>query len=250
MTMAIAALFLGVLLLLGGAELLVRGASRLAATAGISPLVIGLTVVAYGTSAPELAVSLDATLGGATDVAVGNVVGSNIFNVLFILGISAIVAPLVVSEQLVRLDVPIMIAASFALLGIGLDGHIGRIEGAALFIAITVYTIHLIRAGTRNRPTASPGSVETTGAASSRWRKAIANLGLVAIGLVLLVAGSRVLVDAATTLATRTRGQPGGWRAGHDASKPSCRSRRRHESGGSRLARNGSPFARRRPRGR
>ena len=95
-----------------GAESLVKGASKLAGLLGIPPLIIGLTIVAYGTSAPELAVSLQSTLGGQSDIAVGNVIGSNIFNVLMILGISALVAPLRVAQQLIRLDVPIMIGIS------------------------------------------------------------------------------------------------------------------------------------------
>ena len=105
----------GLILLTGGAELLVRGAARLAAIVGISPLVIGLTVVAYGTSAPELAVTLGAALSGRADIALGNVVGSNIFNVLFILGLCALILPLRVAQQLVQLDVPIMIGASLLL---------------------------------------------------------------------------------------------------------------------------------------
>ncbi|HQH70322.1 MAG TPA: sodium:calcium antiporter, partial [Candidatus Hydrogenedentes bacterium] len=110
--MPVVFLVLGLALLVGGAELLVRGASRLAAAARISPLIIGLTVVAYGTSAPELAVSARASLTGDAGVALGNVVGSNIFNVLFILGIAAIMSPLTISSQLVRLDVPVMIGVS------------------------------------------------------------------------------------------------------------------------------------------
>jgi cation:H+ antiporter len=108
-------LLLGLLLLLAGAELLVRGSSRLALRFGISPLVIGLTVVAFGTSAPELAVSVQSGLAGQSGIAVGNIVGSNIFNVLMVLGLSALITPLVVSLQLVRLDVPLMIGASLLL---------------------------------------------------------------------------------------------------------------------------------------
>ena len=109
-TMVLFVAGLGLLVL--GAEWLVKGASRLAAALGISPLVIGLTVVAYGTSSPEMAVSVKSALAGQADIAVGNVVGSNIFNVLFILGASAVVTPLVVSSQLMRLDVPVMIGLS------------------------------------------------------------------------------------------------------------------------------------------
>ena len=123
----------GLVLLVLGAEPLVRGASSLARRFGISPLVIGLTIVAFGTSAPEMAVSVAAALAGQADIAVGNVVGSNIFNVLFILGVCALIPPLVVSRQLVRLDVPIMIGVSLLLLVLALDGSIGRMEGALLF---------------------------------------------------------------------------------------------------------------------
>ena len=111
-TMTVVLFVAGLGLLVLGAEWLVKGASRLAAALGISPLVIGLTVVAYGTSAPEMAVSVKSAWAGQPDLALGNVVGSNIFNVLFILGASAIITPLVVSSQLIRLDVPIMIGAS------------------------------------------------------------------------------------------------------------------------------------------
>ena len=102
----------GLVLLVGGAESLVRGASRLAATMGVSPIVIGLTVVAFGTSAPELTVSVSSSLDGGADVALGNVVGSNIFNVLVILGVAATIAPLTVQQRLVRVEVPLMIGIS------------------------------------------------------------------------------------------------------------------------------------------
>lgn len=104
-----------------------RGASKLALSFGISPLVVGLTIVAFGTSAPEMAVSTGAVLNGQTDIAIGNVVGSNIFNVLFVLfvlGVSALITPLVVNIQLIRQEVPIMIGASLLLLVLGLDGAI------------------------------------------------------------------------------------------------------------------------------
>ena len=114
-------LVLGFVLLVVGGELLVRGASALAAAFRISPLVIGLTVVAFGTSAPELGVSLQAALTGNADVAIGNVVGSNIVNVLVVLGASALVAPLIVSRQLIRLDVPLMIVAAIGMWGAALD---------------------------------------------------------------------------------------------------------------------------------
>ena len=130
----------GLAVLVGGGELLVRGAARLASASRISPLVIGLTIVAFGTSAPELAVSVQSAMNGDADIALGNVVGSNIFNVLFILGASALVVPLVVSSQLLRRDVPLMIAASLLVLISGWDGTVNREEGAVLFAGIIAYT--------------------------------------------------------------------------------------------------------------
>src|SRR6056297_1956307 len=130
--MAILLFVVGLAFLIVGAEALVRGASRLAAVLGISPLVIGLTVVAFGTSSPELAVSVKSALSGQDSIAVGNIIGSNIFNVLFILGLSALIVPLIVSQQLVRLDVPLMIALSVIVLILALDKSFSRMDGLML----------------------------------------------------------------------------------------------------------------------
>src|SRR3989304_8397088 len=134
----------GLILLIAGAEAVVRGASKLAVLVGISPLVIGLTIVDFGTSSPELAVSVIAGLSGNADISLGNVVGSNIFNILFILGISASITPLVVSRQLIRFDVPVMIAVSILVFIFGLDGKIQRGEGIIFFVGIVSYTAFLI----------------------------------------------------------------------------------------------------------
>ena len=136
-------LAVGLVCLVMGAESLVRGAARLATMMGISPLVVGLTIVAFGTSTPELAVSIQSGLEGQAGIAVGNVVGSNIFNVLFILGISALIVPLVVSQQLVRFDVPLMIVISLLVLLFGWDGRISAFEGALLFAGVVAYTVFL-----------------------------------------------------------------------------------------------------------
>lgn len=191
----------GGVLLVGGAELLVRGASRLAMAAGISPLVVGLTVVSFGTSSPELAVTVNSAWSGQADVALGNVVGSNIFNVLFILGISALIAPLVVAQQLVRLDVPIMIGISLVMLLLALDGRIGRFDGTLLVLGIVVYTIFLIRLSRREMAVVVEEYEEAFGVPSPRRSSAALNLGLIVIGLGMLVFGARWLVDAAVTMA-------------------------------------------------
>jgi cation:H+ antiporter len=188
----------GLVLLVAGAELLVRGASRLAAALGIPPLVIGLTVVAFGTSAPEFAVSVRSALAGEADIAIGNAVGSNIFNVLVILGIAALVTPLVVSRRVVRLDVPIMIAASVLLLLLALDGSISRGEGVLLLAGIAGYTLFLLgwRGDDETDAERPPASTVPAGMAGGLRQGALATGGLV-----LLVIGSRWLVDGATVIA-------------------------------------------------
>ncbi len=190
--------FGGLALLVAGAELLVKGASRLAASFGISPLVIGLTVVAFGTSSPELAVSVGSAFGGDADIAIGNVVGSNIFNVLFILGISALIVPLVVKSQLVRFDVPIMIGASVLLFVLGLDGSLGRFDGIVLFGLILVYVVVLIR---KSRRETSEATAEFDEEYGPKTTPLPLNLALIAAGLGMLVLGSDLLLQAAVTAA-------------------------------------------------
>lgn len=192
----------GIVLLVGGAEWLVRGASRLAAISGISPLVIGLTVVAFGTSAPELAVSVQSALGGQPDIALGNVVGSNIFNVLFILGISALITPLVVSQQLVRLDVPLMIGVSLLMYLLALDGYIGRLDGLLLFAGILIYTGFSIVKSRRESAEVQQEYAQEFGKPVTPGRREILrNLALIVVGLALLVLGARWLVGGAVAIA-------------------------------------------------
>jgi cation:H+ antiporter len=193
----------GLALLVGGAEALVRGASKLAASLGISPLVVGLTVVAFGTSSPELAVSTHAAFTGEADIAVGNVVGSNIFNILFILGLSAMIAPLVVAQQLVRLDVPIMIGISLLLPVLGMDGKIGRVDGLILFSMVVGYTVFLIRQSRKeSRAVMEEYEREYGVDDSEKTPKAwLVDLGYVAGGALMLVLGSRWLVDGAVDIA-------------------------------------------------
>lgn len=192
----------GLVLLVLGGEMLVRGASRLAALAGISPLVIGLTIVAFGTSAPELAVSLKAAYSGQTDIAVGNVVGSNIFNVLFILGISAIISPLVVSSRLVRLDVPLMIAACVASLLLGLDGALGRIDGLLLFGALVGYTGWSVwKSRSESAAVQQEFEQEFGRRRSATPARFSIQFALIFGGLVLLTFGARWLVAGASDMA-------------------------------------------------
>ncbi len=199
--MEITLLITGLVLLVLGAELLVRSASRLAAAVGISPLVIGLTVVAFGTSAPEMSVSTVASLTGQTNLAVGNVIGSNIFNVLCILGLSALITPLTVSQQLIRLDVPLMIAVSGVVILFSLNGSISRTEGFLLFSGIIIYTVLVIRHSRReDRKILNENSRPKTARALSVSRLLIDGSWILA-GLGLLILGSKWLVAGATAIA-------------------------------------------------
>ena len=196
MTVVLFVAGLGLLVL--GAEWLVRGASRLAAALGISPLVIGLTVVAFGTSAPEVAVSVKSAWAGQPDLALGNVVGSNIFNVLLILGASAVVTPLLVSSQLIRLDVPVMIGLSVLTLLLAGDGSIGRLDGAILFAGAVAYTAFQIRQSRKESAAIRDEYAQEYG---PRRTSTAANLSFIGAGLALLVLGSRWLVNGAVAFA-------------------------------------------------
>jgi len=204
----------GVVALVVGAESLVRGSSRLAARSGLSPVVIGLTVVAFGTSAPELAVSIGATAGGESEIALGNVIGSNIANVLLVLGLSAVVGGgLVVAQRIVRVDVPIMIVMSALVLVLGLDGRIGRLDGGLFVAILIVYLVWTVRSavGDQDADEDHDGVADAATLASeyssalgrekirgsSLWRDLLYVVG----GLALLVVGAQSLVTAATDIA-------------------------------------------------
>ncbi|MBW8370735.1 MAG: calcium/sodium antiporter [Thiobacillus sp.] len=193
---------LGLIALVAGAELLVRGASKLALSFGISPLVVGLTVVAFGTSAPEMAVSVQSAWSGQVDIALGNVVGSNIFNVLFILGASALIVPLVVHQQIIRQEVPVMIGASLLLWAMAADGGISRWEGLLLASLIVGYTFIIIRQSRRETAAIKAEYDEAFDGVAKGWD---AHWGvqilLILAGLALLVLGANWLVEAAVTFA-------------------------------------------------
>lgn len=183
----------GLAFLTVGGDSLVRGASGLAKNFGVSSLVIGLTVVAFGTSAPELIVSLLATFDGKPDIAVGNVVGSNIFNVLFILGACALLKPLDVSKPIVWRDVPIMIAASLACWFFAMDRVITRGEGLTLFASLIVFVIYTIRESRREALNDAPNAEPP--------ESTLKNVGFAVVGLAGLMLGARWLVEAASTTA-------------------------------------------------
>jgi cation:H+ antiporter len=189
---------LGLACLVTGAEFLVRGAARLALSFGISPLAVGLTVVAFGTSTPELAVSIEAAWVDKAGIAMGNAVGSNIANVLLVLGISAVIVPLVVANQLIRQEVPIMIGFSLLLLVLAFDGQISRFDGVIFAVLLTSYTAFVIRQSRRQ----GVASREELPAPATGWR---GHWGIQAVlifaGLGLLVLGAHWLVEAAIAFA-------------------------------------------------
>ena len=192
----------GLALLVVGGELLVRGATRIAQLARIDPLLVGLTIVALGTSAPEMAVCLSATFSGQADMALGNVIGSNIANVLLILGISAMVAPLVVHVRLVRLDVPVMILASLALLVMGWSGRIGRLEGGLLLFGLLAYMAWLVwQTRQSKRKEAQLELLEPDSQTSSQGGQLWFQIILIPASIGLLVVGSNCLVHGASDIA-------------------------------------------------
>jgi len=183
----------GVVLLIVGAELLVRGASRMARAVGISPLVVGLTVVAFGTSSPEMAVSVGAALHGNTDVCLGNVVGSNTFNVLVILGLSASVVPLAVARLLLLRDVPVMIAVSLIVPLLAFSGNIGRVEGFGLLGGLMLYVAFTVVQSLREcrELPVEPHAVRLSGGAITfQVMFVVGGLGLLVLGAEWLVVSS------------------------------------------------------------
>lgn len=189
----------GLVLLVIGAELLVRGAARLAANFGVPALVIGLTVVAFGTSAPELAVSVKSAWSGQTELAIANAVGSNIFNILFILGLAALISPLAVSQQLIRQDVPIMVGVAVLAVLMTVNGSIGKLEAGVLALALLVYTAFLFHQGRkRGVDTVDDDVGELLNTRKPLWH----NLIVVTVGLALLVLGARWLVNSAVEIAS------------------------------------------------
>jgi cation:H+ antiporter len=188
--------------LLVGAELLVRGATALAARLGIRPMVIGLTVVSLGTSLPELAIGIDAARQGSPGLAVGNIVGANLVNILFILGLSALLRPITFERPTLRFDLPAMCAASLALWLLTLDGTLARGDGIALGLVGVVYTAGIVWTS-RQEPQAVPAgqaSEPVPAPAGGRGRPMLQVLALVA-GMAIIIVGAELLVDGSIEVA-------------------------------------------------
>jgi cation:H+ antiporter len=191
----------GLVFLLVGAESVVRGASKLARLLGVSPLIIGLTVVAFGTSGPELGVSLQAAASGQGEMALGNAVGSNIINVLLVIGVAAAIAPLMVSQQLIRLDVPILIALSIIAWALSMDGRLGKGNGMLLILIGAVYTGFLIFQSRKESDTVQEMYRKKFGPVlEKKWKDWLLQLGLVVGGAIMLVWGSGWFVSGASVI--------------------------------------------------
>ncbi|WP_372594137.1 calcium/sodium antiporter [Actinotalea sp.] len=196
------ALLGGMALLVAGGEVLVRGASGLARLLGLSPLVVGLTVVSFATSTPELAVTARASLAGSPGLAVGNVVGSNIANILLVLGIAGLILPLVVQLPVVRRDVPVMIGLSGLLWVLSLDGAVSRTDGLLLLVLLLAYLAWaLLRTGRRRVPVTAAQAQAEASPSPRGARPALALGGLVVLGVAMLAIGAQWLVAAATDVA-------------------------------------------------
>ena len=203
-------IFVGLIALVIGAEMLVRGASRLASAFGVSSLIVGLTVVAFGTSAPEMAVSVAASITGNADITMGNVAGSNIFNVLLILGLSALITPLIVDQKLVRFDVPLILIISIIVWIFTYDLTISRWEGFILFTGILIYTVRCILVA-RNESPAVEREYDEAYNPPEDYTSSLTNVrpimfylrqaALIVGGLALLVVGSKFLVNGSSTVA-------------------------------------------------
>ena len=195
-------LLAGLVLLVLGAEFLVKGASTVAAILQIPPLIIGLTIVAYGTSAPELSVSIMSSFSEqGADIAIGNVVGSNICNILLVLGMSSVVAPLTVTKQIIRSDVPIMIGVSLLLFVFALDGQLSRVDSIILFIGGIVYTFSLIYQSSNQGAEKDEFAEEYSFSGVVTPLTWLKNIVFVVGGSGLLILGSRWLVNSAVTIA-------------------------------------------------
>lgn len=198
MTIAILSSFFGLLLLYFGAEGLVRGSSSLGLRFGLSPLVVGLTIVAFGTSAPELAVSMNAAYVGQSDLSIGNVVGSNIANIGLILGISVMVQPLSLNIQIIRIDIPIMIGVSILFCMLIFDANLSRIDGLLLVSGVIAFTVfNVIKARQAKPKDKNAFESEILVLKDGLTREIV----FIFAGLTLLIVGGKLLVDGAVHIA-------------------------------------------------
>ncbi|MDJ0324471.1 calcium/sodium antiporter [Cryobacterium sp. PH31-AA6] len=197
-------LLIGLLAVIGGAELVVRGGSRVAARFGISPMVIGVTIVAIGTSAPELAIGIDAAARGSGSLAIGNIAGTNALNVLFILGLVALLRPVRLHSQTLKLDLPVIVVASILMLLLTMDGTLSRPDGAILLSLGAAYTVLIVRAARREAAGVRREFAREYGATKREVASTadlVRNVVWLVAGLAVIVVGADWLVDGAVKIA-------------------------------------------------
>ena len=183
----------GLIGLVAGAERVVRAGSGIAARLGVPPIIIGLTVVSLGTSVPELAVGVDAALSGSPGLAVGNIVGTNLVNILLILGLSAALVPIALDRATLRFDLPAMTGSALLLVLLSVDGTLSRVDGAVLLLAGIGYTVGLLRTSRRDPPSDESPAVPP--------RSPLVLTLLLVVGLLVTVLGAELLVDGAVAVA-------------------------------------------------
>lgn len=192
---------IGFVVLIFGAEILVRGARHIALSFGVSTLIIGLTIVAFGTSAPELFVSLAAALDGNADVAIGNVIGSNLFNILVIIGLTAVISPVTIAPSIIRRDMPAMVLALFLFVFFSRDLIISRVEGGVLFAGILLYLWGNYLLVTRGELTLEAEVIEGSDEGYEKKSNFFLSCVLILLGLGGLVLGANLIVENATIVA-------------------------------------------------
>jgi len=190
----------GLVALIAGAEVLVRAGTSLASSLGIRPIMIGLTVVSLGTSVPELAVGIGAARGGNGGLAIGNIVGANLVNILFVLGLSAALVPIALERATLRFDLPVMTSAALLLYLLSIDGELTRLDGVILLLGAVAYTAGLVRIGRRETADMAAGSATGVAGAADRDRP-LRQVLLLLVALAVVVVGAELLVDGAVSIA-------------------------------------------------
>jgi len=202
MLLDIVYIVIGIIGLVFGGNWLVTGSSRLAESFGIPRLIVGLTIVAFGTSAPELLVNLSSVLNGSTDLALGNVVGSNIANIAFILGVSGLISPIIVQATLIRREIPIMIGTALLAYGLSLDGQLNQLDGIILLVCFLVFTGLMILLTLKGKDATVAPDVAEFPAEEVVVINRLLEVGRLVAGLIILVIGANLTVTGAISIAT------------------------------------------------
>ncbi len=195
----------GIILLYLAAGWLVKGSGSLARSLGVPPIVVGLTVVAFGTSAPELFVSLTSALQDSPMIAVTNVIGSNICNIALVLGLSVLIKPMLCDRSVRRRDFPLMLVISLVVLAFSLDGKLSRWEGAILFLGVIAYTIFNYRVALRQKAVGRKAAIEEEVRSIEQVKSRVIQILLIVVGIAGVMAGAKLVVDSATTVMLRLK---------------------------------------------